>query len=381
MYLKLLLIGIFLAVLYSFLSLPFVQKSLNLTYNLSKKEVLKLNFPLLHTSDFQSFAISKETSRTSYGLYKLTLLPINGESPIITDNETAGMGGALYLGDVSPQSSPDLKKAAYISKDNQLKIISADGKSEIELPDNLLVSYISGWSPDSKKLIVYSQESSYIGGEGAATTPTPRPATKYLPSGFYLLDLEKGEGKLLAELKGVDKWINNEKVLTVTSGEKDQFAIFNIKTGHLDTSTLKGLFDQYFGVQTNFNHDGKLWALTLGNTGNDPSKPSSSLIVLAQFPKIEGITIDSGRWADVQMPKLSPNADNLIYIRAERNSGEDEQDAIYLNQNSINTRLTKGYPLMWTDNNNFIYSYNPNYPQLQQYYIFDISTKSSRRLI
>ncbi|HQM15621.1 MAG TPA: hypothetical protein PLM16_00205 [Candidatus Woesebacteria bacterium] len=107
----------------------------------------------------QTFEAIPESKFLSYPIVKddqLVLIPIqNGGDPVVSDLKVKWGRGTSGYGSSEPLSSPDNKIVAVIDKETQnLLLLTADGENEIQITSNMSVEYISGWSPDSKKLII-----------------------------------------------------------------------------------------------------------------------------------------------------------------------------------------------------------------------------------
>lgn len=323
-----------------------------------------------YTNIVATFNPLPETTLQSYPILQdglLVLSPINTEdkTAIPTDVKVAGvlLGYARINGIATtiPDPSPDLKKIAYIT-DNSLWIMTADGKNKVNIP-NLVVDSIRSWAPDSKKLIVTSPletlDSLVIYGMGE---PEIKPNTTFpinrMRGGNYLVDIEKGE---VTSLYPTDSaylvyWIGPNKLLIETSSSSNsQVYIFDITNFTGDAQTFSTLAKDYFGRHFSADSSGKKWAVSVGNTGDDASNPanvSSSNIVIADFPSLQGTTVEQGTWAQVQAPNISPSGTKVMYV-AHFDLTTQWHIRIWDGVNKL--QVENARPVMWVDDNQFIY--------------------------
>lgn len=291
----------------------------NRAFNNKKISYTALAFPKLQTSSFQSYPIAEKFGDNSY---KLTLIPINPVGqPIKTELDIeGGSGHAMNINMSDPTSSPDLRIIAFIQNSN-LWLISADGRNKVKLPENLKIDRISGWSPDSKKLLVYSNSegAEKLFGRGEIKEVVSFSPDR-LPEGFYLVDLEANVVRFLYPLNRGQfvSWINKEELII---NYEDTFLVFNINTFSAESKTLKGFLNAYADIwqkdHISFSRDGKKWVVGMGNTGNSLNKPSLSKIVFADFPSPKGSIIAKGSWAQFQSPFISPEGKNVVYAKNE----------------------------------------------------------------
>lgn len=310
----------------------------------------------------------------------LVLLPISDDikTPVKTSLEVMSGGRSIYQGGDDPTPSPDLHTTAFINTDGSLGLINAEGLNKLNLPNNLFVDYISGWSPDSKRLIVHSTSndlSKTYNGYGGPPTSMEFPMNR-LPGGFYLVDVVNGKVTFLYPLSGFVDWIDSNKVLAVVQlsyEPREQYIIFDTNNFLADYETLKDKFSKFEFAWFSFDDSGKKWAISLGNTGNDQTKPSYSDIILADFPAITGQTVDQGGWADVQLPNLSPSGKLLVYA----NSGN-----LVIWDGTNKTRVEDARFIMWINDNQFIYSktFGQATNQQTKYYLYEVGTAESAPL-
>lgn len=358
------------------ISSPKVQTPLN-----SEVDAIEISFPKLEISSFQSYPIAErfEVNSKENNIYKITLIPLKpmGKS-IKTDIETeVGSGNAMNININEPIPSPDFTVTAFIQNSN-LWLISADGKNKVKLPDNLKVNSIAGWSPDSRKLLIYSSpediETMFYGigePEGLVNFNLNR-----LPAGFYLVDLGGSMVRFLYPLTPGKflGWINQEKLMfTLKDSIEEKFLIFDINNFAADTKTMKNFVDTYKDVwakdHMSFSRDGQKWVISLGDTGNDTTKPSFSQIIIADFPSPYGNIIDQGGWADFQSPFISPDGKNLVYTKHEPPSGWH----LIVWDGRDKRRIENSRFKAWVGSDSVIYAKRTNDTNYSKYYLHNLT--------
>jgi hypothetical protein len=288
-------------------------------------------------------------------------------------------GGSLGQGENNPLVSPDLGKIAYFGQDG-LHITTGDGKQNQLISDQIKDGYFTGWSHDSKKLLVYGQPvlkspfpSSYD-GYGVGSDPDHPLDYEGYASSFYLVDTEKGTIFGLSNLADVRGWIDNDHLLiTKPDSKTENFTTYSVKADGYKADIPN--LDSYFGFQESFSQDGKKWAITLANTGDNSSNSSFSRIVLADFPKIEGNLIDSGTWAEVQQPVISPDGTKVAYVKNSQTAFWQNGQTKTLVSNSTNSR-----PIIWADETHFIYNVWANSTSNASIYLYETESGKTQTL-
>ncbi|MBI2022008.1 hypothetical protein HYS93_04000 [Candidatus Daviesbacteria bacterium] len=363
------------------------NKNFKENFSFKTEESKKTSF---YTFKFEPLKVSSELQ--SYPNYtenkKLVLIPLAKikQDAIQTDIELGGCKncGSQYQGSNSPEAAPDFKSIAFIDKNNLLGFITSDGKTKTLLPENFKVEYISGWSPDSRRLVVYvssnTSDSLYSGMGGPPDKPYIFDQEKLL-GGFYLIDIEKGEGKHLFPLKGFVTWVDSRTILA-TNNEPlyTQFFIFDVDKFEADAKTLLGLFDNYFGKDFSFSADGKKWVVGLGNTG-DSGKQSYSEIVIANYPETKGIKIAQGTWAEYQLPIISPNGNRVIYIN---HTGSSDWNLVIWKDGQSKMISGKIHKKLWVGNDQVLYETGEYDEQKKRNkfktYLYDVASEKSELL-
>lgn len=314
---------------------------------------------LLDLSEFQKVTLEQQEQRYAVvddSQLVLVSLEENGED-IMTDISDISYGsGSSAYGSSDPSSAPDFKKLAYIDKDSKLHLLTADGKVDIKVSDQLAASFISGWSPDSNRLIFYTYaptmyESvfpSYPGAEPEKQITFDRNQPE---SGFYLLDVEDQSVSYLGIFNGTEfgSWIDNSRVmLKLDTYGQEKFLVFDLDAYSVDAEILEGDLEKDFGTQFVFNDDGKKWALTW-HGGTDTTDSAS--IILADFPSVKGKELMKADFAQIQGPVISPDGNQVAFRGYDIVNGPQ---FTYLYDGKTVERVAEGYPRGWIDNSQFI---------------------------
>lgn len=345
-----------------------------------------------------TFVTLNESTFASYPLVnkdgQLFFIPISPGIGSFSPNLQAAWGSGAYgLGTSDPTVSPDNQKIALIEAEtSNLLLVTADGKQQVRVSNQIPVSYISGWSPDSKKLVVYANsptiESLFV-PEG----PVPEdaiPLIQQLPSnnsatGYYLVDLEKQEIKHLPYFNGLAfiTWVDANKVLlNLEENGGKKYVVFDFTNQEANSELLKGVLDPYFGEQISFNREGTIWAITLSPTSLLNASNSQSSIVLAPFPSIAGEVISTGQFAQVQQPIISPTGDKVVFQGYDVVNGPN---FVYYFDGVETHKLFEGLPRKWVNNDSFIYAVSSEVgatnPSLtSRVFIYDTVKKESVQL-
>lgn len=310
---------------------------------------------------------------------------------LIDSNELKNIGKKLYWGGGSagygssdPLSSPDSLYTAYIDKSTQeLKILSNETLKEVVLSiPGEKVSYISGWSPDNKKIIYHiDQETLATRKTGMMPWEGKELFNKKLSPGFILFNIETGERTNLYPVNQFISFIDNDRIL-VKAGEDEfmgkRLIVFNISTFEADYSFVKEEYN--FGTgQFTFSTDGKKWTYTLSRKPTEDAN-----IIYADFPNKEGTEVDKGGWADVQFPFISPNGSKIAYWKREgyiRDGVPRTTVWIYDTGSKTKDKYAEGYVMKWIDENRLIYRIQNSSVSDSTYYLLNITTKESIKIL
>lgn len=310
---------------------------------------------------------SKDNVRTFsiYSFSEKKLKPLNN---ITVD----GGGGGSGVGTTDPLASPDLLYTVYIDQTNQgLWLLSNETRESTKITDEL-VDYISGWTPNSKKIIyqigentILSRSQGYGEPQGKITFDPQR------ETGFFVFDIEIGTTTKLTPLSYFEETIDSSRILTKAGYESDRLVVFNFETFEADYGFIKDTFG-YGANQFNFTDGGKKWTYTLSR---NPTEDAN--IIYTDFPNKEGIEVDSGGWADVQWPKFSPNGSKIAYEKREGyiRSGVPKV-IIWIYDTNLRTKkgTVEGGIEQWVDENTIVlsrYSFDTNE---RRYYSLDLTT-------
>lgn len=315
------------------------------------------------------------TKETKPNTRRFLIYSLSKDKTLPVDYNVQGAGGAMGYGETSPLASPDLLYTVFINEeDKNLWLLSNETLQAKRITDFGGVSYISGWSKDSKKIIFnIGADSITSQTQGMGGYPETKIQFKTnLNPGYFIFNIETGELKKLYPIESFEAFIDNERILTraTDQGSKDRLIVFNTNTFEADYGFVKDKFG-FGNLQFNFTNNGEKWTFTASkNPTND------AYIVYADFPSKEGETVDSGQWADVQFPILSPDGNKISYSRKEGyiSSGIPKQVAwVYDVKNKTKKGYIEGWPKVWINNHSLIV-FNDSY------YILNTETGESKKI-
>lgn len=300
-------------------------------------------------------------------------------------------GGALGFGVVPFLRAPDLLKAAYINSEKQLEIISSDGTIVKPIPE-LPIQYLTSWSKDSKKLVVYvaPQTIQSILNQESMNPADPAQTVHDMSNsktvgGFYLIDLTKKKVSQLPMLSGVSVYdfIDSNRLLISMSryDNKDNFATFDVETLVFDPTKLFNAFTDYFAPQFSTSADGSVWAITLSLEKTMHTNESSATIMVGTFPTVPTTVVKKGAFAQFQGPLVSPKGTKVLFRGYDVVNGPKY---IHVYQDGKDERVVEALPEMWVNDTQFVYSkYSDVYTSqsnLQNVSLYDTQTKQSTLL-
>lgn len=275
---------------------------------------------------------------------------------------STGMGNSSSgQGTSDPILSPDGKYIAFInSQDNfSLYVLPGGGEEAIKITD-YPVEYINSWSSDSSKILYYSHQndlSSLKESEGSGLEIVWESVEKFSKkffSGFHSFNLNSGEDVHLYPLARAEKFIDKNRIVVELEQYQNvneaRLVLFNVDDFTADYATVNYPL-KYFGRQMSFSADGKYWATSFGNTDSGVN------IAFSKFPNQNEIIVDTGSWAEIQWPLLSPDGKYLAYTKR----GEQISQGLWANKTVFwNSSLQKkvaeidGYPKYWIDGNTML---------------------------
>lgn len=299
-------------------------------------------------------------------------------------SKVGGGGGASDMGDFDPIPSPNLFYTTYIDNtDNNLWLLSHETLQGKQITSDGGVSFISSWSPDSTKIIYVKSDDTITGqtqGQGGIPTGTVT-FKKGAEHGFFVFDITTGTTTKLYPVEYFESFIDNSRILVRTSDlnstTNTRLIVFNIDTFTADYSFVTEEFG-YGNEQFSIAPDGKKWTFTLSR---NPTTDAN--IIYTNFPKKEGELIDTGAWADVQRPLISPDGTRLMYAKREGNIRDGVPNTVTWLYDAITKekkRQIPGWPNRWIDNNSFIVREQHSSINDNSYYMVDIITGSSTKI-
>lgn len=291
-----------------------------------------------------------------------------------TDITLGGSGANLGRGISEPVPSPDLLYSVYIdNKTNNVWLTSNETFEKVAVTDNGKVSFISGWSPDSKRFIYYvSDHTITLETQGYGGYQEEKVTfDKNLQSGFFLFDIDSGQTTHLYPVDYMLGFIDNSRLLVQSTETDDRLIVFDVDTFEADFGYVKEIFG--FGAgQYDFTSDGKKWTFTLSN---NPTTDAN--IMYADFPQKTGIKVETGNWADIQNPHFSPDGTFIAY---DKKSGEIQPGfprtliTIYNTVDKSIKSYAEGSVKQWVTNNEIIISRYNIEKKLQEYFLLTLST-------
>ena len=291
----------------------------------------------------------------------LHIYNISEKKLVSTDYKTSWGNGSSNIGSDNPLLSPNGGYVVFINKSDNNSLYLINSNLETKKITQYPVKYLDDWSPNGKEILFYVNEENLDSrkeGEGIGWPENWEKVEKFNKDtlgGFHLFNIETGIDTYLYPLKSADQFIDNDRIASIVqNGNDSRLAVFNTKTFEADYSLVSHVLPFGSGDgQQSFTSDGKNWAFTYSN---NPTNDAN--IIYANFPKKDGITIESGKWAEVQKPFISPDGKYVIYSKkGEQIRTGVWQDLIRIwgsNSKKIIKEI-KGYPWYWLDNNSFVY--------------------------
>jgi hypothetical protein len=311
------------------------------------KCVSALNFEPLENSTFPGFGFSSAS-----GMYVISVDPEQPQSIKLEDGSSFSTV-TVGLGESGISTSPDGQFVSYINKDLRLTIMTSDGKQKYTFPPQFRASMVGMWSPDSHRFIAYSDPGTILGlfegmGPGGEEVQFEK---GLLPRGYYLIDVTAGTTVPLTPINSFTGWVDQSRILTSTADssiDSENMMIFDVDHFTLNSMNIMSGGTPFFSVQKTVNQNGTKWALTVWPSGQDPSEIYT---FIANFPQLSGTVIAKG--IRTQEPTISPDGKAVMFHT------QDEQNGprfIEFWRDGTVTRVGKGIPLRWLDNDRFIYT-------------------------
>lgn len=233
--------------------------------------------------------------------------------------QTSCCGGALYVGDIGPLSSPTHQRIAYIDQgDQNIWISDSDGNQKIKIstqgvPESELFwetnLSLAGWSKNEKYLIYHVG----IGNEGMGINPEDKFAPP-IPAGFYAADLEEGKIYFLVNLPNFVDFLPQSNLIVFIKEQrkegqqnKTDLYTYDLNTGSIERLTKESIGGTFVG-QFSFSSNKKHFAYV-----NAETEPSSSILIYASLDNIDKQELVKGQFAEIQFPKISPDGKFVAY--------------------------------------------------------------------
>lgn len=291
---------------------------------------------------------------------KFVMYQLGNGKKLISD-KYGDYGGASGWGTSSFVVSPNLLYTAAIEKQtNNLYVVSNETLERALISKGGTAVYVSGWTPNSKKLIYYiSQEEMGMGGPAVVIYD------RTIEPGFYLFDLESGSSTKLFPIKYFEHMIDNDRALIRPSSDSNYLAIFNFHNFTTDFAAIKDEF-RFGSGQFNFSPDSRYWAF-LYNKGNTTT--DGMQLIFGKFPNIHGTVVEDSRWVDAQSPIISPDNQSIAYIKS-------ENVVVYTVTDKVVKIHMPGRPMMWIDSQTLVVQSYETTPtmSLAHYSLLNINT-------
>ncbi|MBI4091221.1 hypothetical protein HY419_00550 [candidate division WWE3 bacterium] len=271
-------------------------------------------------------------------------------SPVLKVSVASG-NSASGFGESDPLVSPNLLYTAVIDdQTHNLWIVSNETKELKQITQTGDVSYLSGWSKDSKKIVYRVDEESITsltqGYGGYQETKVQFKPNR--DAGYFAFDIDSGVTTKLYPLDYFETFIDSKNILTkpIDQYSSDRLVIFDTNTFEADYGFVPEKFG--FGAgQFSFSDDGTKWVYTLSR---NPTTDAN--IIYAPFPQKEGETIDSGAWADVQFPNISHNGTKVAYSKKD---GPAYAVWVYNTADKSKKKYdVEGWAVAWVDENTIV---------------------------
>ena len=247
----------------------------------------------------------------------------------------------FIAGEVSP--SPDMKHAVALTPDG---LVIIQNSNPVELFVTLptvnpvgLQARFADWSPNSQYVLYYEW-------------------IKSAQKDYYVYDLKNNTQLELTEIQDADDvvFLDDTHLLIQTRERNGTFSTY-VRAYNFVTKNYSGesaVLDDAYNTINPFNN-GKKWVFSQGNTDSS-LKPAGSRLTLADFPDVTGVTIDQGRWAEVQpFSYPSPDGNFIAYYRTTRAPDYDLLGTwIYSVENKGARHYAEARPLGWVNDSQFI---------------------------
>lgn len=308
--------------------------------------------PISNQKGYPIITESSQKNAKELSIYSLSSQKITPTNAIITWG-----GGSSGVGSSDPLASPDLLYTSYIDDvTRNLWLISHETLERKQITKTGGVSHISGWTPDSKKVIFYIPPDSITTmtqGYGGLTENLVK-FNPDLDSGFFLFDIDSGGTKKLYPVEYFEAVVDNDRILVRTTDQyyNKRLILFNFNTFEANYGYVKEEFG-YGANQFNFTADGSKWTYTLSR---NPTTDAN--IIYAQFPNKEGEQIDTGSWAETQFPLISPKGSKVAFSRRDSYAEPGLPNyAVWIYDTSSKQKTkhnVEGWAKLWVDENRLI---------------------------
>lgn len=290
----------------------------------------------------------------------LSVYDIEGKTIRSTGTKVEWGKEEIATGTSSPLPSPDYLFTAFIDAEDKRLWILSNETLEKQAVTNGPVDFITAWSPSGRKILFSVREDTVetrLTGESGFDTATGSATLESFDRlrapGFYIFNVESGAVSSALPFKEAESFVSDETVFFTTSTETgnsvamNDFNLQKFAVSYGRTTSLQRQTGQY-----NFSRDGRFWTFI-----SSQGIGKNTTIMYAPYPSLEGTEIDSGRWAEAQWPKISPNGTKLAFLKQENITATGTPD-YFVNLHDLGTGATS--PLVparnywWLDDSRMI---------------------------
>lgn len=291
---------------------------------------------------------------------RLSFFDLSTYSSKETDQIASSSGrdsGVLLVSNIAP----NFKKFAFTDGSGNFKIVTTDLSKNLIVFDAekhklTLKPHVDSvtWSKDSSRLIfrISDNDSEYAPPE---RSKAEEDFLKILV-GYYLIDFRSGvvrKTSIPFNAYTITPISSSHFLFQHYTHKIDQLGVFNAEM--LRSEYLYNL-TEYFG-QYSVDQVGHKWTFSIA-----PRIGEEQSIIYGEFPSLEGDTIEKGSWAQVQWPVISPDGDQVLFVKA-MDPGANIFSLWLYDSKSISKKVLAGadssaryWPEVWIDNKRFIFS-------------------------
>jgi hypothetical protein len=318
---------------------------------------------------------------------KLYIYQINAKKLQETKFLSQYQSGSMGTGTTDPYVSPDGKYTVFFQKDKKgIYLLSNETLDILAIPNTQAATYITGWMKDNARFIYYvGAETIRSKKEGMVPYENSESFDKNIGEGFFLFNIKTGENLRLGPLSNIEAIMDGSRVLTKYGSGSDfydnRLIIFDVDTFIADYAKVKDEF--MFGAgQFTLSADGAKWAFSYSEDVKAVD------IIFDNFPIKKGKVVESGSWAQIQRPYVSPDGKKIVYQKTigQIEPGRPlEATILYDSSTEKNEQIHEGWPQGWIGNEyvvsrQLITPINRDRPNASEYYLINVTTKEAIKI-